>query len=166
MKLFHEAVKDAGINTEPWWEAVPYSGPPNVLRAGLFRKNGWFSKVLIVAHNDLHRLEWLARYIRHKGWTLSCEMGHWELSRGDFVILQRGAFRGGDRKLVVARLRSFGFEQELIDRALNDQVEEIQGYVLSSTEQEARALSQIIELGANTPCVASDTQTCMYFRSV
>ena len=166
-RMFHEAVKDAGINTQPWWEAVPYSGPPKVLRAGLFRKNGWFSKVLIAADNDLYRLERIARYIRHTRWILSCEMDQWQLNHGDFVILQRGAFRGGDRKLVVARLRSFGVEQELIDRALNDQVEEIQGYVLSSTEQEAHALAQIIEQGATTPISPEEyTSLCMQLKEV
>jgi len=150
-KMFWESVKDAGINTKPWWEAVPYSGPPNVLRAGLFRKNGWFTKVQIAADNDLDRLEQLARYTRHTRWSLSCEMGQWQLSHEDFVILQRYACRGGNRKLVINRLLSFGIERELIDHALNSQEEHIQGYVLSSTEQEARALAQIIEQGAMTP---------------
>ena len=108
-------------------------------------------KFLIAAHDDPDRLERLARYIRHMGWTLSLEMGQWQLSHGDFVILQRGAFRGGDRKLVIERLRNLGVEQELIDQALNNQMEEIQGYVLSSTEEEAQFVAQIIEQGANTP---------------
>jgi len=168
-KIFREAVKDAGIDTQPWWEAIPYSGPPKVLHWALFKKCRWFFKVLsvvsgaadddpyrlgkflIAAHDDPDRLEWLARYIRHMGWTLSLEMGQWQLSCGDFVILQRGAFRGGNRKLVIDCLRNLGVEQELIDQALNNQMEEIQGYVLSSTEQEARFVAQIIEQGANTP---------------
>lgn len=169
-KIFREAIKDAGIDTQTWWEAVPYSGPPKVLHWGLFKKCRWFFKVLsavfkseddhdpyrlgkflIAGHDDLNKLEQMARYIRHKGWTLSLEMGQLQLGRGDFVILHRGAFRGGDRELVLDRLRNLGVEQEVVDEALNSQMEEIQGYVLSSTEEEARFVAQIIEQGANTP---------------
>ena len=72
-KVFHKAVKDAGINTEPWWEVVSYSGPPKVLHAGLFRRTGWFSEVLVAAHDDLNKLDYVARYLRHTGWKLSFE---------------------------------------------------------------------------------------------
>ncbi len=168
-KIFWEAVKDAGIDTQPRWEAIQYSGPTKILHRALFKKCRWYFKVLsvvfgaaeddpyrlgkflIAAHEDIDRLEWMARYIRHMGWSLSLEIGQWQLSRGDFVIIQRAAFRGGDKKLVIDRLLNQGVDQELIDQALNNQMDEIQGYVLSSTIEEARLIAQIVEQGANTP---------------
>ena len=58
--------------------------------------------------------------------------------------------------MVIDRLLSFGIERELIDHALNLQEEHLQGYVLSSTEQEARTLAQIIEQGAMTPILLEE----------
>lgn len=148
-EMVFQTAKKAGINTQPWWEAVPYFGPPKVLRNVLSIERGMFSKVLFVADNDLNKLIWLVRYIGHKKWTVSFVPGQRQLGHGDFVIFVKHAFRGGDRRPVIELLRSFGADQKLIDSTLNHQEEEIQGYVLSSTFKEARSLARTIEQGAS-----------------
>ena len=149
--MVFQAAKESGINTEPYWEAVPYTGPPKVINTALFIEKGWFSNVFVVAYDDLDRIRWLIRYIEHKRWTLSFKTVQWQLGHGDFVIFVKYAFRGGDRRPVIELLRSFGVDQELIDSTLNHQEQEVQGYVLSSTFEEARVLARVIEQGATTP---------------
>jgi hypothetical protein len=147
-KMVLQVAKDAGINAEPYWEAVPYTGHPKVFCKALCIEKGWFSKPLIVSHDDLERIRWLINCIGHKRWALSFETGQWQLGHGDFVILQKHTFRGGDGRPVIELLLSFGADQELVDHTLNYHKEEVQGYVLSSTFKEASALAQTIEQGA------------------
>jgi len=152
---FIRSVEEAGINLDPWWEAVEYAGPSKVLRLGLFFKQGWFSKSQIAAGDDQDNLRTLANYISNnwqcKNFKLSIEAGQWYLQRGHFAITQKSAWRGGNKQAIVDLLRSFGIDSKLIDETLSERTETVLGYILSSNAEEANELAKIVQAGAMAP---------------
>ncbi len=160
---FMNCVREAGIKTDPWYEAVPYSGPAKRLPAALYVKRGLLSKKYIVGADGREDLETIISYIKNnpecRDWRLGVDTGQWKLESGYFAIVEMLAFRGGDRRPVVELLRSFGLDQEVIDDTLNDKSEELLGYTLSSNADESQQLARIVEVGATRP-----SDTGRYFR--
>jgi hypothetical protein len=151
MEFIH-CVREAGIQTDPWYEAVPYNGPAKRLSAALYVNRGLLSKKYIAGADNREEIERVMRYIKSNpkchDWRLGVDTGQWELEPGYFAIVERCAFRGGDRRPVIKLLRSFGLDQEVIDDTLNDKSEELLGYTLSANAEEAQQLARIIEVGA------------------
>jgi hypothetical protein len=149
---FQHCVTEAGIQTDPWYEAVPYGGPPKTLPAALYVNRGFLTRKYIAGAENREEIEWIMRYIKSNpechDWRLGVDTGQWKLEPGYFAIVEMCAFRGGDRQPVIKLLRSFGLDQEVIDDTLNDKSEELLGYTLSANADESRQLARIIEVGA------------------
>jgi hypothetical protein len=158
---FMHCVRDAGIQTHPWYEAVPYSGPAKKLPVALYVKRGLLSKKYVVGADNREDLETIISYVQNNpechDWRLGVETGQWKLERGYLAIVEMCAFRGGDRQPVIKLLQSFGLDQEVIDDTLNDKSESLLGYTLSANSAEAQQLSRIIEVGANRPAGVQKT---------
>ncbi|MBW7991716.1 MAG: hypothetical protein FVQ84_17105 [Planctomycetes bacterium] len=154
-KEFCHCVRKSGISTDPWWEAIVYTDSTKVMHLELFVKRGLFSKRQIAVGNDYENLETMAYYIKNnpecRDWQISIKTGNWNLKSGQFTIVEKSAFRGGDKQLVVNLLRKFGVNQEVIDDTLDEKNEKVLGYILSPNAEDAKELSRIIEVGATRP---------------
>lgn len=152
---FRHCVKKAGIITDPWWEAVKYEGPPKILNLGLFSKRGLFSKNQIAAGNDYENLQTMADYImnhpEYNNSKLLISTSQSYLQQDHFAIVQKNAWRDGNKQIVVDLLRDFGIDQELIDHTLGEKTEELLGYVLTSSFEEAHEFAKVVEIGATSP---------------
>ncbi|NLZ07369.1 MAG: hypothetical protein GXY19_19550 [Phycisphaerae bacterium] len=152
---FTRAVRKAGIQTHPWWEAVEYAGPPKLLHIELCVSRASSIKEQVAAGNDYEALETIASYFGNipnlPDWELSMGTGEWVLDRGHFAIVEKCAYRGGDREAVINLLRDFEVNECLIDHTLDQTEEKTLGYVLSSCAADAEILSEALTIGANSP---------------
>lgn len=152
---FRHYVKDAGIQTDPWYEAVKYSGPSKILHTALCASRRSTSKEYIVVGNDHKALQSIAYYISNipyfHSWMLGIETGQWELKNGYFAIVEKCGFRGGDKRSVADLLIRFGIDESLIEYTLNKVTKKILGYVLSTCEHKASAVAEAVKIGALSP---------------
>lgn len=150
------ALEEAGCLLRTWYEAVEYNGPFKQLEFQLRAKRGFFTNERIAAGDDAESLREMAGYINThpecKKWKLSigrCQNA--EAQNGDFMIVEKMAFRGGEREGITNIVRSFGGDQDDIDCILDETGERTLGYLLSVGPREAQALAEIIHMGATTP---------------
>ncbi|MDO8473665.1 MAG: hypothetical protein Q7T05_07610 [Dehalococcoidia bacterium] len=105
----------------------------------------------------------MASYIRNhpgcRNWKLSINERRVVAQSGDFMIVQRDAFQGGDKKTTAEIVTRFGGDQENVDYFLNTTEERILGYVLLTSQREVRALAEIVHIGATRAGSLEDCST-------
>ena len=139
-------LRKMGAELVTWYEAIQYIGKPKQLVYELCVKRGLFSKERIAAGEDSQSLRSMADYINNhpacKNWKILLNQHTQVLQSGDFAIVQRTGFQGGDRQAMVNTITRFGGSQEDIDYILDKVEADTLGYLLSVTPREASAFAE------------------------